>query len=85
MKEKEYKKCKFNRQWLYEKYEFLSNETRYEPHNCTIQYNKEALNRMCKKDCKIKRYTLSIRQNSGDFSSASQLYIVWYTTEKSAF
>jgi hypothetical protein len=43
LKEKEYKKCKFNRQWFYEKYEFLSNKTRYKSHNCSIQYNKEQL------------------------------------------
>jgi hypothetical protein len=75
LKEKEYKKCKFHHHWLYENYEFLSNETRYEPHNCSIQYNKEELNGMCKKDCKTKRYTLSIRQNSENFGNESHIYI----------
>jgi hypothetical protein len=75
LKEKEYKKCKFHRNWLYEKFEFSSNETRYEPHNCSIQYNKEELNGMCKKSCKTKRYTFKIRQNSGNYWNESQIYI----------
>jgi hypothetical protein len=76
LKKKEYKKCEFHREWLYEKYELLSNETRYELHNCSIQYNKEKLNRMCKKDCKKKWYTLSIKQNSENSRNESQLYIL---------
>jgi hypothetical protein len=76
LKEKEYKKCKFNRQWLYEKYEFLSNKTRYEPHNCTIQHNKEQLNGICKKDCKTIRYTYSVKQSSTVGWNDSQGYIV---------
>jgi hypothetical protein len=76
LKEKEYKKCKFHRQWLYEKYEFSSNETRYELHDCNIQYNKEELNGLCKKDCKTIRYTLSIRQNSENFRNISRLHIL---------
>jgi hypothetical protein len=75
LKEKEYKKCKFNRYWLYEKYESLSNKTRYEPHNCSIQYDKQELNGMCKKDCKTKWYTSTIWQNSENFLNESQLYI----------
>jgi hypothetical protein len=75
LKQKEYKKCKLNHQWLYEKYEFLSNKTTYEPQNCSIQYNKEELNGMCKKDCKTTRYTLSIRQNSENYPNESRLYI----------
>jgi hypothetical protein len=75
LKEKEYKKCKFHRNWLYEKYEFLSNKTRYKPHNCSIQYNKEELNGICKKDCKTKYYTLSIRRNSENMWNVSELYI----------
>jgi hypothetical protein len=75
LKQKEYKKCKFNREWLYEKYEFSSNKTRYETHNCSIQYNKDELNRMCKKDCKKKWYTLSIKQNSDYSWNGSQLNI----------
>jgi hypothetical protein len=81
LKKKEYKKCKFNRQWLYEKYEFLSNKTRYEPHNCTIQYNKEEYNGICKKDCKTIRYTLSVKQSSTRGLNGSGGYIVpssWY-------
>jgi hypothetical protein len=73
LKEKEYKKCKFNREWLYEKYEFLSNKTTYEAHNCSIQYNKEELNGMCKKDCKTIRYTLSIIQTSENLANNSFL------------
>jgi hypothetical protein len=76
LKEKEYKKCKFNRQWFYEKYGFLSNKTRYEPHNCSIQYSKEELNGICKKDCKTIRYTLSIRQNSKNYLNASRLNLL---------
>jgi hypothetical protein len=81
LKKKEYKKCKYNREWLYEKYEFLSNKTTYEAHNCSIQYNKEELNRMCKKDCKTIRYTLSIKQTSENFaninfSNISHLHIL---------
>jgi hypothetical protein len=76
LKEKEYKKCKFNRQWLHEKYEFLPNKTRYESHNCSIQYNKEELNRMCKKDCKTIRYTLSVKQSSTRGFNGSGGYIV---------
>jgi hypothetical protein len=76
LKEKEYKKCKFHRQWLYEKYEFLSNKTRYEPHNCSIQYNKEELNGMCKKDCKTIRHTLSVRKSSNRRLNVSRGYIV---------
>jgi hypothetical protein len=75
LKQKEYKKCKFNREWLYEKYEFLSNKTRYETHNCSIQYNKDELNRICKKDCKKKWYTLSVKQNSENYRNESRLYI----------
>jgi hypothetical protein len=72
LKEKEYKKCIFNRYRLYEKYEFLSNKTKNEPHNCSIQYEK-ALNRMCKKDCMSKWYTLSIRENLENFWNGSEL------------
>jgi hypothetical protein len=75
LKEKEYKKCKFHRYWLYEKYESLSNKTRNGPHNCSIQYDKQELNRMCKKDCKTKSYTLSVGQNSENLLNESQIYI----------
>jgi hypothetical protein len=74
LKEKEYKKCKFHCYWLYEIYEFLSNKTRYKPNNCSIQYDKQELNGMCKKDCKTKWYTSSIRQNLGYFQNESYLY-----------
>jgi hypothetical protein len=66
MREMEYKKCKFNRNWIFG----LANETNpmkdeiIKENNCKIKLNNTLLNRICKSNCYKKSFIYSVNRRT---------------------